>query len=234
MNPLALLKKTPTFQSLDQPELDFLIEQGEVEEVKKGGTLFRAGTPAKHAYIGLIGSLKLIRLHPDGKERIVHVLLPGEVFGAAVALHQGEYPVSVRALEHSRVLKFEKTVFQQALLTHPTIGQLLIQQMSQRIQQAHQDEVMIYDAVEKRMGVFLLDLLQRMEARIGKTSRIPVPLTRQDIADRIGSTVETVIRVLSRWSKEDLIRSHGRHLEIPDLRRLQDTLQIDVETHVSS
>lgn len=220
------LKILPLFAGLDTSEIEALASQCEFCQLKRGEELFSAGYKATHAYIVLVGSAKLVRAHPDGKERIVHLLLRGEMFGAPVAMQGGFYPVSAVALEESTVMKIEAKIFGTFFLNHPKVGQMLIRQMSERMQQAHSDRVMSYDAVEKRIAVFLLDLFDQVQTIFGKTSRIPVPLTRQDIANRVGSTVETVIRILSGWSKQGLILTEDRYIEIPKPLALRQTVGI--------
>src|SRR3990167_6720481 len=195
----SYMKNISIFSQLNQSEMVVLSEKCTICHLKRGEHAFSAGYQATHVYIILSGSAKLVRSHPDGKERIVHLLMRGEMFGAAVAMQSGFYPVSAVALEESTVMKIESKIFGTFFLTHPKVGQMLIGQMSERLQQAHSDRVMSYDTVEKRIAVFLLDLYDQVQTLFGKTSRIPVPLTRQDIADRVGSTVETVIRILSAW-----------------------------------
>lgn len=216
------MHKSHLFSTLDASERDGLAQKSKLEYIKRGDTIFECGHPAKSVYIVLSGSAKLVRSNPDGKERIVHILLKGELFGAAVAMQGGFYPVTSVALEQSAVMAIDGSIFKSIFLAHPKVGQILVSQLSERIQQAHGDRVAAFDSVEKRIGYFLVELLERVEALYGKTSRIPVPLTRQDIADRIGSTVETVIRTLSQWSKDGLIVSTDRYLEIPSATKLRD------------
>ena len=83
---------------------------------------------------------------------------------------------------------------------------------------------MSFDSTEKRIAIFLLDLLERIQNTYGSTSRITIPLTRQDIADRVGSTVETVIRILSTWSKQKLIDTQDKYIEIPNMSTLRQVV----------
>lgn len=222
-----IMKALPLFSELKAGELEELAAKSALCSLKRGEILFSAGYPASHVYIVLFGSAKLVRAHPDGKERIVHLLLTGDMFGAAVALQGGFYPVSALALEQSSIMKIETKAFQEHFLRHPAVGKLLISQLGERLQQAHSDRVMSFDAVEKRIAIFLLELLERVQTISGATSRIPIPLTRQDIADRVGSTVETVIRVLSAWSKEKLVLTRDKYLEIPNAKALREILSLE-------
>jgi CRP-like cAMP-binding protein len=220
-NSAEKMKSLPLFQKLDQVELERLALTCHLLEFKRGEVLFSAGHPAEHVYIIIYGSAKLVRAHPDGKERIVHLLIRGEMFGAAVAMQSGYYPVNAITLEQSCVLKIKSDIYRNIFLNHPIIGQTLVAQLSERVMQAHSDRVMSFDPVDKRIAIFLLELLERVQGIFGSTTRIPVPLTRQDIADRVGSTVETVIRHISLWSKQKIIKTQDRYIEILDPQSLR-------------
>ena len=224
---IDIMKALPLFAGLEKNELEMLAQKCAFPHFQRGELLFSAGYPATDVYIILTGSVKLVRAHPDGKERIVHLLLRGEMFGAPVAMQGGYYPVNAIALEQSTIMKIVTTNFQELFLKHPKVGQILIAQMSERMQQAHSDRVLSYDAVEKRIAWFLIDLLERIQKNFSRTSRIPIPLTRQDIADRVGSTVETVIRTLSTWSKQNLIDTQDKYIEIPSIPALRKAANLD-------
>lgn len=208
--------RLPLFKELAQKEVNELAGFGSVRELDRGDVLFAAGTSADHVFIVLLGSLKLNRAHAEGRERIVHFLLNGDIFGAAVALNGGDYPLSAVALELSQVLQIPKDIFASSFLDHPKLGRALMGQITERMKQAHDDRIAVFDSTEKRIASFLVELLDRISRTYGPTTQLTVPLTRQDIADRVGTTVETVIRVLSLWSKKCLITTKGRHIAIPD------------------
>ncbi len=220
----SYMKNISIFSQLNQSEMVVLSEKCTICHLKRGEHAFSAGYQATHVYIILSGSAKLVRSHPDGKERIVHLLMRGEMFGAALVMQGGFYPVNAIALEQSTVMKIEAKTFQDFFLLHPKVGQILIAQLGERIRQAHSDRVMSFDSTEKRIAIFLLDLLERIQNTYGSTSRITIPLTRQDIADRVGSTVETVIRILSTWSKQKLIDTQDKYIEIPNMSTLRQVV----------
>ncbi len=227
MTSSALILRLPLFRGLSEKEIESLAALGSIQELNRGDVLFRSGTRADHVFIVLMGSLKLLRANVDGKERIVHFLLNGEIFGAAVALNGGDYPLNAVALEGSQVFKVPKDVFAASFLSHPKLGSALMSQVTERMKQAHDDRIAVFDSTEKRVACFLIDLLDRVCKFYGPTTRLTVPLTRQDIADRVGATVETVIRVLSVWSKKSLISTEGKHIEIPQKSALLQEVGLD-------
>jgi CRP-like cAMP-binding protein len=218
MDLVQQLSQSELFSKLAPDEVLAFSSHCRIRHIRRSETLFHSGDAASSVYVVMFGSVKLVRSNAEGKERIVHLLLRGEMFGAAVALQPGgAYPVTAIGLEHTGLIEISGSVFKNVFMKHPKIGQTLVSQMSERIQQAHNDRVMSFDSVDKRIAAFLMDLLQRSCERFGKTTRIPVPLTRQDIADRVGTTVETVIRTLSDWTKAGLVTTESKQIEIPNI-----------------
>lgn len=232
MDLIQQLSKCELFSGLTNTDVLELSSHCRIRHIRRGEVLFQADTPADYVYVVLFGSIKLLRTNIEGKERIMHVLLSGEMFGAAVALQQGVYPVTAAGLEHTGLIEIATPVFKSVFMKHPKVGQLLVAQLSDRIHQAHHDRVAVYDSVDKRIAAFLVDLLERSRRQYGETTRIPVPLTRQDIADRVGTTVETVIRTLSDWSKAGLVMTESKQIELPNVARLYHHVGIDVETGI--
>ena len=218
---IPLLSQNPLFGKVSQKELKTLLGDSSIIEAEKGENIFEAGSRADFVFIVLSGALKLFRLHPDGKERIIHFLLQGEIAGAVVAMNQAFYPISAATLDYSRILKIKSDVFQKLFLAHQELGPVLAGQIGERMNQAHNDRLMVFDSVEKRLAACILDLLERFQKKTGPTSRIPLPLTRQDLANRIGSTVETVIRTLSEWSKKGWVITQDKYIEIADKKSVE-------------
>ena len=207
---------------MEEKEALVLLKNSSPIEWKKGDFVFEAGEKADFVFIVLSGALKLYRLHADGKERIVRFLLPGEVAGAVVAMNQEAYPLSAKTLDYSVVLKIRSGVFQKIFLSHPQLGPQFAKQIAERIQEAHTDSLMVFDSVEKKLAHCILDLLHRFQKRVGPTRRIPLSLTRQDIANRIGASVETVIRVFSEWAKKGLVLTQDKYVEVPHENLLEE------------
>ncbi|EKD42686.1 MAG: transcriptional regulator [uncultured bacterium] len=222
------LKQLEIFSGLESSDLDLLTQHTELHNFKRGSFIYKTGDEASYVYLMNVGSVKLIKSHPDGKERIIHILLRGEVFGAMVVMNKGFYPVSAVGLEEGSCLKIAASVFRQIFLNHPKIGQKLMLQISQRMQMAHDDRLFTIDSVEKRIAFFLLDLLERIQKIYGQTSRINLPLTKQDIADKVASTVETVIRIMGQWSRQNLVLIKDRYIEIPDISLLKNIAGFEV------
>lgn len=216
LTPVAALHALPLFGAADAAAVEWLARGCTVRAWLRGERLVAAGEPASHVYLLVCGSAKVVRGHPGGRSRIIHLLLRGDLLGAAVALQRGSYPVDAVALESTTAVQIAAADFSERFLLHPVCGAALTQQLSERLDHAHGDQATIYDAVEVRLARFLSDLLARVQRQFGPTTRIPVPLTRQDLAECIGSTVETVIRTMSPWTARGWIALHDRRIDLLD------------------
>ena len=127
-----LTKSCPLFSQLSDLEIENILLHSAIKSFDRSESLYKAGSPATHVYILLMGSAKLVRHHPDGKERIVHILLPGEMFGAAVALQGGTYPISAIALELSTAMEITREAFEQHFMAQRTIRQIRNCSLKQR------------------------------------------------------------------------------------------------------
>lgn len=216
MNNSSLLAALPGFDQLPSNDIENLTKQCTLFSYAKGEAVFRAGDFAEEVFIMVSGSAKLVRHHAAGKDRIVHIVMKGDLFGAAVALKREVYPISAVALEEVSVLSIQSSIFQNSFLLHPLVGRMLLQQMGDRIQRVHEDMLAVYDNVENRILYFLLELQERIDERFGKSSKISIPLTNQNIADRVGTTVETAIRLTQKLRSEGVISQSNRHYTVCD------------------
>lgn len=225
-DPLNLMEQIAIFQHLSTQEKIKLIPYLDYEITSKDSVIFKADKPAHWVYILASGSIKLTRLHRDGKERIVHIVIVNDLFGAAVALRKGLYPVTAICLEKCSLFKIESKNFQDHFISHKILGPELINQLSQRIHQAHDDLTLMFDSVEKRILYFLWDLNQRLNVINKSNNKISIPLTNQNIANRIGSTVETVIRTTRKLRDKGIIGVENKYYTLISITSIRKILEL--------
>ncbi len=161
------------------------------------------------------GRIKLLKHSDTGKDVIVTVVSAGTFLGEA-ALRKGEaYSVTAQAVEPTVMLLFPEETYQHLLQRYPDLSVLIISGLEQRLEEAYETlRSMAVERVERRIARLLL----RLAATIGKQTEdkhimIDMPLTRQEIAEMTGTTVESAIRVMSKLRKQGIIASgNGRIL----------------------
>ena len=178
-------------------------------------TLFTEDEPATQIFNITQGVVRLYKLLRDGRRQIVGFALPGDFLGLAL---QDDYSVSADAVTQVTACRFQRNAFTQFLDVHPLMMRRLHEMASHELSLA-QDQMVLLGRhnADERLALFLLALSERY-IRIGESGvNVQLPMSRQDIADYLGLTIETVSRTFSRLAKAKLI------VVVPDGVRLLET-----------
>lgn len=219
-----ILRDYPLFQGMTEGDLLPLLEGHRFVNVRHHQAQYKAGDPAHTFSIVLTGAFKLVRTTPRGEDAIVFFATPGEVIGGLVMLKDtGVYPVSAVALGPSTVLTMPKSTYASAWARNASIQAKLNSALYSRMSVLQEDKANSKMSLQQRIASLLLSLLDKQPAN--ETNRIPIPLTRQEIADSVGSSVESVIRCMSELSQQGLIRTEDRQIEILRADRIAQLLK---------
>jgi CRP/FNR family transcriptional regulator len=168
------------------------------------------------------GRVKLIKHTAEGRGVILHVVGPGDWFGGVAAFGRRPHPFTAQTMESTTILEILGTDFAALMDRYPAVANQVIQELVERLTEAHEMMTRLTMApVERRLAHTLLQLSGKMGHSHSNGVTIDVPLTRQDIAEMAGTTVETTIRVLSRWRKQGVIQMEGGRVVITDRERLK-------------
>lgn len=130
------------------------------------------------------------------------------------------YRASAIASEDSAVLRFSRTFFYDGLSRIPTVRETVNKQIRERFLEFQNDRCMENIRVQQRIADFILRLWQRQKAELGL--QIMIPTTRKDIAQRLGTHTETVIRILSQWTKKGWIKTVDKRIVIMNISKLKE------------
>ncbi|MBI3198497.1 MAG: helix-turn-helix domain-containing protein [Rhodospirillales bacterium] len=172
-------------------------------QLGKREPVFAAGDPAHYVYNLTEGMVCLSRSLADGRRQILGFLLPGDFIG----FEAGEtHRCDAETLTEAKACRFERAVFDGFLQDNPETALRLLRMASSELAQAARHEVLLgrKTAVE-RIASFLLDLRDRSGERHLRTQPLALPMTRSEIADYTGLTIETVSRVLGRLRTDKVI-----------------------------
>ena len=207
------------FQCLNADERKLLSPVCRAVAYEKGEEVFREGDRATDLCFVVIGRVKIVKAGPT-RDVILGLFGVGEPIGA-VALFEGKrFPASAVALEPSTVLRVPEREFFATIDAHPEITRRLLQGLMLRQFEISRRLADLTGPVEKRIARLLLMLATRVGRRAGAGATIPLALSRQEIADMTATTVETAIRVMSRWGKENVVITGPDAFTIPDLQAL--------------
>lgn len=189
-------------------ELDELEHLAQTQTYDPRATLFREGDDAAHVYNITKGMLRLSRLLTDGRRQVLGFVLPGEFLGLSLSDRQGFTAETVSAVEACR---FERKAFIAYVEKKPHLLRSLHIATAQELALGREQMVLLgRRTAEEKVAAFLLSLRHRYRRIRTCDVTLPLPMTRQDIADYCGLTLETVSRVFSKLAREKVI------LIIPD------------------
>ena len=218
---VALLRRLPLFAGLPESDLLALAVECRVDHLDTEAVVFRQGDPCDRIWIVHQGRIKIVRHEEDGREVILEIIPPGEVFGGG-AIFLPEQPATAQAITQAEVISFSSQVYTQFLQDHPLVALKLIRMLGLRLHSSIEMTSLTGERVERRLAHILLKLGARTGRPDPDGTLITISLSRQDLADMCGTTLETAIRVISRFRAEGLIKTRrGGYLVILDLQRLQ-------------
>lgn len=190
----------------------------------RGATVFAAGQPSVHVWGVKEGLVHIVKFGAGGRELVAEVIPPGELFGAIVALEDRPYPASAVAAEPSLLWSVPSSLVRQLCQKYPALRAAILEQVSSRLRSAHERlQSLALEPVEQRFARLLLMLA----ARLGQEEnglRI-VSATRQELADMIGTTVETAIRITSKWQRDGVVKTARHQITLADPEALQAIAQ---------
>lgn len=185
-------------------------------KVAKGETLYRAGDSAQDLYLVVLGSFKVRLTHSSGKVQILDFPITGDLLGLD-AIGRDTHACDALALEDTQVCVIPTARLQARCADFPAVQQLFGTLMSDEIHRENNLLLMLGGLnADQRIAGFLVGLSRRM-ARCGYSSReFNLKMTREDIGNHLGMTLETVSRVLSKLQSSNLVQVSNRHIEICD------------------
>ncbi|MBM4423662.1 MAG: Crp/Fnr family transcriptional regulator [Chloroflexi bacterium] len=222
---LELLQRLPLFASLPEVDLVALSEQTRVDRFEREAFIFYQGDVCDRVWLLRQGQVKIVYHEVDGREVILEMISPGEVFGGAV-LFMPHHPATAKAMEDSETISLSSEAYQQFLSGHPAVTLRLIRMLGNRLHSMMGLQVLAGERVERRMAHILLKLADRLGRSEPEGILITIPLSRQDLADMAGTTLETAIRAMSRFRAQGIIETRrGGYLLITNMDKLRRQAQ---------
>lgn len=212
------LRTTPLLGSLSDEQLEQISEKARRRTLEEGEWLFRQGDPASHFYLVLRGQVRLFRLAPNGAEKVIEIVGPGQTFAEALTfLNAPRYPVGAAALEASEVIAIDSHGFANLLRGSVNTCFMVLGALSQRLRALIReiDNLTLYSA-RSRVARYLL-------AHCAEDHRAFVLDVRKGVlASRLSIQPETFSRVFKQLASAKIISVHGAHVTIIDRPTLLD------------
>lgn len=226
----AFLTASPVFAGVPAREIAALAAVAREESHQERDWIFMEGAPADWFYLVRSGRVKILRAARGGKEVVLELLGPGEPFGGVAVIEQRPYPASAQTTEPSVVVKIPRAPIVALTQRHSSVIREMAMMIGRRLRAAHESvRSLAAGPVETRLAAVLLRLAERDGQRGPRGITLPYHLTRQSLADMTGTTVETTIRIVSRWQKDRLVRDDDGRLLLVDPGALRAIAEAEPE-----
>lgn len=206
---------------LDNSELSELSKANRHRDLEAGDCLFFEGDPAEAYYVVVDGALKLYKLLPDGRRQVIGFLFKGDFLGHTFST---EHSFTVEALTPTALCQMPRDKFELFVSESRPLGRKLLQVATNGLAGAQEQMLLLgRKTAQERLASFLIWLSARAEERGEDGDHLGVPMSRTDMGDYLGLTVETVSRTITKLKTGGLISLSERgFIEIRDRDRLEE------------
>ncbi len=220
---MSIVKKVPFFKLLTEEELELIDSITTEKTYQKGEYIFFEDEKGDKFYVIKEGQVKLTKMIENGDEQILNIFSDNDIIAEIIAFDRGNYPASALTMKATTLICFEQAKFENLILEHPEIGLKLLQELSGRLRRAQQN---VRDLALKDSSAKVASLLIFLAEKYGDVRRdkiiLDISLTQKEMANMIGSSRETVSRVLGRFENNGLIKTSRKKITIFKPEEIKD------------
>lgn len=222
-----ILMALPVFAGLSERDWEKVTDLFSERQYQKDDYIFLEGEAPVSLYLVKSGKVKVLRHSTDGKDVVLRVVGPGQMLGSVATFDGGGYPGTAQAIEECTLLAIARNDCLTLVTRYPVFGLAVIVDMGNRLRSsAEQIRSLAVERVEQRIARVLLKLGASAGSDMPDGRVIEMPLTRQDVADMTGTTVETAIRVMSKFRRNDVIHTRRGKVVLVDIEALQNIAEM--------
>ena len=216
------LRNVPVFEDLPPEDLAIISQVSIERRYKKNETIFMEGEPGEGFYYVKSGKIKIRKLSADGREHIINILGPSDVFAEVLLFNKGSYPATAIAVEESCVGIIRNSALETVIINHPRVAMNIIQVMSKKLLFIQKKvKLLAFSNSCEKIAQAVENLAWRYGRKTCHGLQIDIDITRQDIANLAGTTRETVSRVFSIMKKDKVLDWDERRIIILDAHGLR-------------
>ena len=216
------LRAIPTYSRLSEADLTMLAAVSTTRLYTKGEQIFRESDPADSFHMIVRGRVKIFKETPAGKDLILALLGPGDPVGAVAVYMETPFPATAEAIEDTICVQAPSSAFYELLDRSPSLVRGLLLGLTHRLMElTGRLAVLTGTRVESRFARLFLKLSEETGRPTEAGTRIPVQLSRQELADLTGTTIETCIRIMSRWRKGGVVITDEAGFLVPEIEALR-------------
>jgi CRP-like cAMP-binding protein len=216
-----VVRKAPLFTALDDAAAVSLRASMDSVKISKGGILFKEGDSGEHVYVIVEGKLKLGTSSGDGRENLLSILGPGEMFGELSLFDPGPRTSAATAVTDAKLLSLGHEKLIPWLRENPDVSLQLLARLAQRLRRTNEAVGdLVFSDVPGRVAKALIDLGERFGKETPEGLFVQHELTQEELAQLVGASRETVNKALADFAGRGWLRLDGRAVLITDLERL--------------
>lgn len=216
------------FDGLPQHELEFLTSRMHTKPVKKGLTLFIENSVPTGIFYLIKGKVKKYKINREGKEQIIYICSEGELLGYPALLSEESYSDSAATLEDCVIGFIEKDDFLSILNSSSILSHKLLKNLSHEF--AVLENLILtlaHQSVRERLALTLLILHDKYKNTLQPELQVNITLSRQDLANMVGTAMENTVRLLKEFKSERLIETEGKKIRLLDFKQLVEIANLN-------
>lgn len=218
-----LLVTIPIFRRVLAADRARIAGVSHLRDYQRGDKVFDEGDPSDFFYVVVTGRVKVFKRAPDGHERILEIFGAGGLIGAVAAYESRPYPAAATAIEPATCLLTPSPDFFALLESQPTLVRGLLGSLSIRLMELTSR---LAELTGGRVDTRFARLFLKLADQMGRQERgglfVPMALSRQELADLTGTTIETCIRIMSKWNKDNVLHTDKDGFVILDRATLEE------------
>ncbi|WP_236790718.1 Crp/Fnr family transcriptional regulator [Amycolatopsis sp. GM8] len=215
------LARAGIFQGVEPAAAEALAQTLDSVEFPRGHVIFTEGEPGDKLYILLAGKVKIGRKSPDGRENLLWIAGPSDMFGELSIFDPGPRTSSATTVTDVRAVSMDRPSLRKWISTRPEIAEQLLRVIARRLRRTNNMVAeLIFTDVPGRVARALLQLAQRFGSQEAGILRVTHDLTQEEIAQYVGASRETVNKALADFAHRGWLRLEGKSVLILDPERL--------------
>ena len=216
-----ILARAGIFQGVEPSAVSALTKQLQPVDFPRGHTVFAEGEPGDRLFIIISGKVKIGRRSPDGRENLLTIMGPSDMFGELSIFDPGPRTSSATTITEVRAVSMDRDALRAWIADRPEIAEQLLRVLARRLRRTNNNLAdLIFTDVPGRVAKQLLQLAQRFGTQEGGALRVTHDLTQEEIAQLVGASRETVNKALADFAHRGWIRLEGKSVLISDSERL--------------
>jgi CRP-like cAMP-binding protein len=216
-----ILRQAPLFVALDDEAASALRATMVEIKISRGDELFVEGDPGEHLYVIVEGKIKLGTASSDGRESLLAVLGPGEMFGELSLFDPGPRTATATAIVDSKVLGLGHEDLGPWLSGRPGVSQELLKSLAQRLRRTNDALAdLVFSDVPGRVAKALLELSEKFGSRRDDGLYVAHDMTQEELAQLVGASRETVNKALAEFAQRGWVKLEPRAVLLVETERL--------------